>query len=83
MCPNCILNQASPGGGIFVAFGVCAVFFVVAIAGILWAFRNGEFTDVEEVKFDMMDDDDKGLVAAQARAAVEKARLSAKMRSTP
>ena len=43
MCPNCILNQASLSGGIYVAFGVCAIFFVVAIVGIWWAFRNGEF----------------------------------------
>ncbi|MGH9550802.1 MAG: cbb3-type cytochrome oxidase assembly protein [Terriglobales bacterium] len=76
MCPNCILNQAGLDSGLYVAFGVCLVFFVVAIAAVWWAFRNGEFEDLEEVKFDMMDDDDQGLAGAQARAAVEKSRLA-------
>jgi nitrogen fixation-related uncharacterized protein len=53
------------------------MFFVVAIAAILWAFKNGEFEDLEEVKFEMMDDDVDGTVGARARALVEKARLSA------
>jgi cbb3-type cytochrome oxidase maturation protein len=75
MCPNCILNQASLDGGLYVAFGVCLVFFAVAIAAILWAFKNGEFEDLEGTKFDMMDDDVDGALAAQARAAVERARL--------
>jgi nitrogen fixation-related uncharacterized protein len=75
MCPNCILNQASLDGGLYVAFGVCLVFFAVAIAAILWAFKNGEFEDLEATKFDMMDDDVDGALAAQARAAVERARL--------
>ena len=75
MCPNCILNQASLDGGLYVAFGICGVFFVVAIAAILWAFRNGEFEDLEGTKFDMMDDEVEGAMAARARAAVEKARL--------
>ncbi|HEY9755692.1 MAG TPA: cbb3-type cytochrome oxidase assembly protein [Oculatellaceae cyanobacterium] len=75
MCPNCILNQASLDGGLYIAFGVCIVFFVVAIVGILWAFKNGEFEDMESTKFDMMDDEVEGAMAARARAAVEKARL--------
>jgi nitrogen fixation-related uncharacterized protein len=75
MCPNCILNQASLDGGLYVAFGVCLVFFAVAIAAILWAFKNGEFEDLEATKFDMMDDDVDGALAAQARAAVDRARL--------
>lgn len=82
MCPNCILNQANPGGGIYVAFGVCLIFFLVALAAIFWAFRNGEFTDMEEAKFDMMDDSDEATVGAQARAALERARLNSKMHST-
>ena len=75
MCPNCILNQASLQGGMYVAFGVCGIFFVIAIVGILWAFKNGEFEDVEGIKFDMMDDDLEGPMAARAKAAVERARL--------
>jgi len=70
MCPNCVLNQAGMNVGVFIAFGVCAVFFVVGIAAILWAFRNGDFEDVEGSKFEMMDDDlDGGEVARRARAA--------------
>lgn len=76
MCPNCILNQAGLQGGMYVAFGVCGLFFVVAIVGILWAFKNGEFEDMEGTKFDMMDDDFEGPNAAKARLAVEKARLN-------
>ncbi len=75
MCPNCILNQASLDGGLYVAFGICLIFFVVAIVAILWAFKNGEFEDMEGTKFDMMDDDLDGALSAQARAAVERARL--------
>jgi len=75
MCPNCILNQAGLQGGMYVAFGVCGLFFVVAIVGILWAFKNGEFEDVESIKFDMMDDGEEGPNAIRARLAVEKARL--------
>ncbi|MDR3612281.1 MAG: cbb3-type cytochrome oxidase assembly protein [Candidatus Obscuribacterales bacterium] len=76
MCPNCILNQASMEGGLYVAFGVCGIFFVVALAAILWAFKNGEFEDLESTKFDMMDDEVEGAKAARARALVEKARLN-------
>jgi nitrogen fixation-related uncharacterized protein len=76
MCPNCVLNQASLSGGVYVAFGVCAIFFVIAIAAIWWAFRNGEFEDMEETKFDMMDDDLDGVQAARARALIEKSRLA-------
>lgn len=78
MCPNCILNQASMESGLYVAFGICFVFFVVAIAGIWWAFRNGEFEDLEGTKFDMMDDEVDGAQAARARAAVERLRATNK-----
>lgn len=61
----------------YVAFGVCILFFIVGIAGILWAFKNGDFEDMEGSKFDMLDDDVEGTVASRARAAVEKARLKA------
>jgi nitrogen fixation-related uncharacterized protein len=81
MCPNCILNQASLDGGLYIAFGVCIVFFAVAIAAILWAFRNGEFEDLESTKFDMMDDEVEGEMAARARAAVERARLKSRASS--
>jgi nitrogen fixation-related uncharacterized protein len=75
MCPNCILNQASLSSGLYVAFGVCGAFFVIAIAAIWWAFRNGEFEDVEAVKFEMMDDEIDGAQGARAKALVEQARL--------
>lgn len=56
MCPNCILNQVGLTPGLYVAFGICGLFFVAAIAAMLWAFKNGEFEDIEGSKFDMMHD---------------------------
>jgi nitrogen fixation-related uncharacterized protein len=64
-------------GGLYVAFGICALFFLVGVAGLLWAFKNGEFDDMEETKFDMLDDSPDGVVAQRAKAAVEKARAAA------
>ena len=75
MCPNCVLNQASLGGGLYVAFGVCALFFLIGVAGVWWAFRNGEFEDLEGVKFEMLDDGDDNQLAVKAKAAVEKLRF--------
>lgn len=74
MCPNCVLNQAALGTGIYVAFGICALFFVIGVAAVWFAFKNGEFEDLEGVKFDMLDDGDETELAAKARAAVEKLR---------
>jgi len=74
MCPNCVLNGASLGGGIYVAFGICALFFVIGVVGVWFAFKNGEFEDLEGVKFDMLDDGEEGELAAKAKAAVEKLR---------
>ncbi len=74
MCPNCVLNQAGLQGGVYVAFGVCALFFVAAIFAIHWAFKNGEFEDMESSKFDMLDDDVDSLIIQQARLRVERAR---------
>ena len=77
MCPNCILNQAGLQSGIYVAFGVCFLFFVAAIAAMAWAFKNGEFEDMEGAKFDMLDDADDSLVVKTARQRVEQARRAA------
>ena len=76
MCPNCILNQAGLQPGVYVAYGICMLFFVVAMVAMWWAFRNGEFEDMESCKFDMMDDGDES-IAAQARARVELTRARA------
>jgi nitrogen fixation-related uncharacterized protein len=57
MCPNCILNQAGLQPGIYIAFGICAVFFFAAVAAMCWAFRNGEFDDIEGPKFEVVRDD--------------------------
>ncbi len=76
MCPNCILNQQGLSSGLYVAFFICGLFFVMAIAGILWAFKNGEFEDMEGSKFDMLDDDDSSVMANRARQALERARLA-------
>ena len=74
MCPNCVLNQASLSSGLWVAFGVCGVFFVVALAAIIWAFRNGEFENMEDSKFEMLDDSEDGALSKRAREAVERVR---------
>jgi nitrogen fixation-related uncharacterized protein len=77
MCPNCILNQAGLSGGLYVAFGVCGLFFLVAIAGIVWAYKNGEFQNMEDIKFDMLDDTENGALAKKAREALEQTRRKA------
>lgn len=77
MCPNCILNQQGLSSGVYVAFFICGLFFITAIAGILWAFKNGEFEDMESAKFDMLDDGNEVTAGARARAAIEKIRLGA------
>lgn len=77
MCPNCILNQVGLAPGVYVAFAICGIFFVAAMAAMWWAFKNGEFEDIESSKFDMLDDIDGGVMAARARAAIEKTRTRA------
>jgi len=74
MCPNCLLNQTGLSGGLYVAFGICGIFFLAALAAILWAFKNGEFENIEDTKFEMLDDSDDGTLAKQARQAVERLR---------
>jgi nitrogen fixation-related uncharacterized protein len=74
MCPNCILNQAGLQSGVYVAFGVCFLFFAAAIAAIMWAFKNGEFEDMEGAKFDMLDDGEDSLLIRSARERVEQMR---------
>lgn len=75
MCPNCILNQQGLDVGMYIAFGICFVFFFVSVAAMWWAFKNGDFENSEDIKFDMMDDElDGGEVAARARAAIERKR---------
>ena len=74
MCPNCVLNQAALGTGIYIAFGICGVFFIIAMVGISWAFKNGEFEDLESVKFDMLDDGEELKLGAIAREAQEQHR---------
>lgn len=74
MCPNCILNQAGLQPGVYIAYGICMLFFVVALVAMWWAFRNGEFEDMESTKFDMLDDGDEIGLSSIARARVEAAR---------
>jgi nitrogen fixation-related uncharacterized protein len=62
--------------GLYIAFGICAVFFVVGVAAMAWAFKNGEFEDMEDVKFDMLDDSPDGVIAQRAKKALEKARAA-------
>lgn len=74
MCPNCILNQANPESGLWIAFGICGVFFVTAVVAILWAFKNGDFEDVESSKFDMLDDGEDGEMSRKAKDAINRLR---------
>ena len=77
MCPNCILNQAPLDAGLYVAFGVCALFFVIGVAAMWWAFGNGEFEDIEGTKFDIFDDTEDGEIGRKVRERVERARAAA------
>ncbi len=77
MCPNCILNQAGLQTGVYISFGICAMFFLMAIFAMGWAFKNGEFDDIEGAKFDMLDDSDDSLLIKQAKKRVEFGRSQA------
>jgi len=57
-----------------VAFGICVIFFIMAVWAMWWAIGNGEFEDIESTKFDMLDDSENGKLAGKARQAVEKVR---------
>lgn len=76
MCPNCVLNQASLQSGMYVAFGICALFFLVGVLAMMWAFKNGEFENIEDVKYEMMDDDPEGELARKAKSHYDKLRTS-------
>jgi len=77
MCPNCLLNQAGLQPGVYVAYGVCMLFFLIAIAAMWWAFRNGEFEDMESSKFDMLDDGDEVGLSSIAKARIDVVRAKA------
>ena len=74
MCPNCVLNQANLQSGMYVAFGICALFFIIGVAAMMWAFKNGDFENIEDSKFDMLDDVLDGELAKKAKAQYEKLR---------
>jgi cbb3-type cytochrome oxidase maturation protein len=46
--------------GLYVAFGVCGLFFVVGLAAMWWAFKGGQFEDIESAKYEMMSDKPTG-----------------------
>lgn len=48
-----LINQ--PGLGMFA--WMCTVFFVVAFVFFVWAFKSGQFSGLEDSKFDMFDDE--------------------------
>lgn len=77
MCPNCILNQAGLSSGVYVAYAVCLAFFVIALLAMRWAFKNGEFEDMEGSKFEMMDDGEANQYGEEAKARLELARARA------
>ncbi len=48
---------ARPGLGMFA--WLCFVFFLVAFIIFVWALKSGQMTDVEQIKFDMLEDNPK------------------------
>ncbi|GEM_PF-2009081 len=46
-----------PGLGMFA--WLCLVFFAGAFVVFLWALKTGQMTDIENIKFDMLEDDIK------------------------
>jgi cbb3-type cytochrome oxidase maturation protein len=71
------LNQAGLQPGLYIAFLICGIFFVAGVAAMWWAFKSGEFEDIESSKFDMLDDGDSAENATRARAAVDRVRAKA------
>ncbi len=71
MCPNCVLSQNALGPGINIAFGVCGVFFILGLIAIWWSFRNGEFEDMEDVKYEMMDDNDNFVLGKSGTKSIK------------
>ena len=47
-----LINQ--PGLGMFAWF--CLISFLVAFVFFVWALKSGQMNDLEESKFDMLDD---------------------------
>ena len=48
---------AQPGLGMFA--WLCFVFFTGAFIVFFWAFKSGQMTNIEDIKFDMLEDDIK------------------------
>ena len=48
---------AQPGLGMFA--WLCFVFFVGALVIFIWAFKSGQMKDIEQSKFDMLEDNTK------------------------
>lgn len=48
---------AQPGLGMFA--WLCFVFFVVAFIFFAWAIKSGQLNDLEQSKFDMLEDNPK------------------------
>ena len=46
-----------PGLGMFA--WLCFVFFVVAFIIFAWALKSGQMTNIEDIKFDMLEDNPK------------------------
>ena len=48
---------AQPGLGMFA--WLCFVFFIVAFIFFVWAMKSGQLNDLEQSKFDMLEDNPK------------------------
>lgn len=52
--------------GFYVAFAICALFFIAGLVAMWWAFKHEQFDDIEASKFEMMDDGDTAAAGSQA-----------------
>ena len=46
-----------PGLGMFM--WMCVIFFLIALIFFVWALKSGQFNDLEQSKFDMLEDSPK------------------------
>jgi len=56
MCPNCFPAAGTIPQGLIYALFICVLFFVVAVAAMFIASRNGQLDDLEEAKYRMLED---------------------------
>lgn len=56
MCPNCFPSSQALAPGYMIALTICGLFFIIAVAAMMWASGSGRLENLEETKFRMLDD---------------------------